>query len=267
MTRTGGIVWIVLGIVAAILLMLGLIYGPDLYRKGESIVAPIMQLTKLDEATDELNKAFPFTPPEDGLASEERLLVFLDVRRQLIPHYEAWLVVERGIGRTGQEDFETAGRVLGSVTDVYEAQIETLRQLSMSPAEFRWLEIQVYDGWLDKVEATEMSGPSLATASEAREMALADLEFVDQQSSRHGSSSALTAVRERLAARLAALDNPSAPEIEGVAPENDALFWRHREAIAELKLEEHQEMHRRLREGSDGVHININRPKQADSPQ
>ena len=79
--------------------------------------------------------------------------------------------------------------------------------------------------------------------------------------------SAPVAVRERLAARLAAIDNPPAPEIEGGGPENNALFWRHREVIAELKLEEHQEMHRRLREGSDGVHININRPKQADSPQ
>jgi hypothetical protein len=267
MTRTGGIVWIVLGIVAAILLMLGLIYGPDLYRKGESIVAPIMQLTKLDEATDELNKAFPFTPPEDGLASEERLLVFLDVRRHLIPHYEAWLVVERQIGRTGQEDFETAGQVLGQVTDVFEAQIETLRQLSMSPVEFRWLEIQVYDGWLDKVEATEMSGSSLANASEISDMTKEDLDFVDQQRSRHGSSPALTAVRDRLSARLATVDNPSAPEIEGVAPENNTLFWKHREAIAELKLEEHQDMHSRLREGSDGVHININRPQKSDSQQ
>jgi hypothetical protein len=63
------------------------------------------------------------------------------------------------------------------------------------------------------------------------------------------------------------LDNPPAPEIEGVAPENNVLFWAHREAIAELKLEEHQELHRRLREGSDGVHININRPTHGEGRQ
>ncbi len=267
MTRTGGTIWVILGIVAAILLMLGLIYGPDLYRKGESIVAPIMQLTKLDESVNELDAALPFTPPDNGVASEERLLVFLEVRRQLVPHYEEWLAIEKQIERSGEENFETAGQVLGSVTDVFDAQIDTLRGLGMSPAEFRWYEFAVYDGWLDEVELMDVTGSSLANTGEISDMTRGDLEFVDLQISRHGSSPALAAVRQRLAARLDTMDNPAAPEIEGVAMENSALFWRHRESIARLKLDQHNDIHSRLREGKDGVHININRPAKADDSQ
>jgi hypothetical protein len=260
MTRTGATVWTILGIVAAILLMLGLIYGPELYRKGESIVAPIMELTRSEKMIAELNAELPFTAPEDGLASEDRLLIFFDVRRQLIPHYEAYKAVEQQIERRQQEDLETVGQVLGTVTDVFDAQINTLRERGMSPAEFRWYELEVYDGWLDRVEQAERSSGALAYASELREMTSADLAFVDRLRSRHGSSAALTAVRERLTARLEMVNQPSAPAIDGVAPENNALYWQHRETIAELTLDQHGEMHSRLRQGSskDGVTININ---------
>lgn len=264
MTRTGATVWTILGIVAAILAMLGIIYGPELYRKGESIVAPIMQLTKSEKAISELNAELPFSPPEDGLASEERLLVFFEVRRQLIPHYEEWQVVEKQIERTQKEDFETVGEVLGTVTDVFDAQTDTLRTLGMSPAEFRWYEFEVYDGWLDKVETAELSGTALANAIEIRDMTTGDLQFVDQLRSRHGSTPALSAVRERLADRLAGVDNPAAPEFEEIPQENSTLFWRHRETIAQLKLDQHQEMHSRLRQGSKGVNIKINRPKKTE---
>lgn len=264
MTRTGATVWTILCIVAAILTMLGLIYGPELYRKGESIVAPIIQLTKSENAIKELNAELPFSPPEDGLAGEDRLLIFLEVRRRLIPHYEEWQAVEKQIERSAQEDFETVGQALGTVTEVFDAQVNTLRTLEMSPAEFRWYEFEVYDGWLDKVETAELSGTALTSTSEIRVMTTEDLEFVDQLRSRHGSSAALTAVRERLADRLAGVDNPPAPEFDGVKKENSTLFWSHREVIAELKLNQYQSLHTRLREGSKGVNININRPKKAE---
>lgn len=267
MTRTGGTIMIILGIIVAILVMLGLIYGPELYRTGESIVAPIMELTRLDEAVDQLNTELPFAPPDDGLANEERLLVFFEVRRQLIPHYEKWQATEKQVERSGTEDLETAGNVLGSVTDVFYAQIDTLRGLGMSQTEFQWYEFAVYDGWLDKVEAIDMSGSSLAVTTEISEITSSDLQFVDQLRQQHGSSPALTAVHQRLSQRLEQLGNPAAPEIDGVLPENSALFWQHREAIAELKLDEHNDMHSRLRGGSDNVNININRPKGADDGQ
>ncbi len=266
MTRTGATVWTIVGIVVAILLMLGLIYGPELYRKGESIVAPILELSRSEKVLAELNAELPFTAPEDGRASEDRLLVFFEVRRQLIPHYEAYKVVEKKIERSQQEDLETVGQVLGTVTDVFDAQISTLRELGMSPAEFRWYELEVYDGWLVKMELAELSSSTLVNASELREMTSEDLAFVDQLRSRHGSSASLTAVRERLTARLEEVNQPSAPVLDGIAPENSALYWQHRETIAELKLDQHGEMHSRLRQGSSkgGVKININPSKDPD---
>lgn len=268
MIRPGTTVWTILAIIAAVLLMLGLIYGPELYRKGESIIAPIMELSKSEKVVEELNVELPFSPPADGLAGEERLLIFFEVRRQLIPSYEGWLSVEKQIERSGQEDLKTVGQALGTVTDVFDAQINILRGQGMSPAEFGWFEFTVYDGWLDKVEMTELSGTALANVSELRELTTEDLQFVDQLRGRHGSSAALDAIRGRLAERLAAIDEPEAPLIDGIAPENNTLFWRHRETIAELKLDQHKELHGRLRQGTKGgVNIKINRPpKQAKTP-
>jgi hypothetical protein len=262
MARTGTTIWLVLGIGVAILLVLGLIYGPDLYRKGESIVAPIMELTKSEEAIEALNADLPFTEPEDGLATEERLTAVLEIRRQLKPHYEEWMAVQRQIERRGQEDFEAAGAVLDKVSDLYNTQIDVLRANEMSQNEFRWYETSVYDEWLTAVEAAEWSSAQLAAASEIREMTEADLAFVDELRSRHGTSKALDTVQERLNERMAALDDPPAPELEGVPAGNSELYWRHREAIAELTLAEHDEMHRRLRlEKNPGVNIKINRSK------
>jgi len=265
MARTGTTIWLVLGIGVAILLVLGLIYGPDLYRKGQSIVAPIMELSKSEEAIEALNAELPFSPPEDGLAVEERLLVFLEVRRQLLPHYEEWLVVEKRIERSGEEDFEVAGEVLDKVTDVYGAQVDVLRANGMSPAEFRWYELSVYEKWLTAVETAEMSNARLASTGEIRGLTEEDLAFVDQLRNRHGSSAALDAIRERLAGRLAGLDDPAIPAVEGVAADNSELYWQYREAIAELALDEHQEMHRRLRIKKSGVNIKINRPDEQEN--
>jgi len=268
MTRSGTTVWTILVIIGAILLMLGLIYGPDLYRKGESIVAPVMELVKSEEAIKALNAELPFAPPEDGLASEERLLAFLEIRRQLVPAYEAWLTVEKRLERSGEGDFDMAGEVLGQVTDVFDAQIDALREQGMSPVEFRWYEFEVYDGWLDKVEAAQLSGTALASAGEIRELTAGDLEFLEELERRHGRSTALSAMKTHFTDRLALLDEPDAPVLDDVAPENSDLFWRHREAIAGLKLEEHQDLHGRLREGSKGgLKINIHRPENTEESQ
>lgn len=258
MARTGTTIWIVLGIGAALLLAVALIYGPDLYRKGESIVAPIMELSKSEKALSQLDAELPFTEPADGLVSEDRLTAFFEVRRRLIPHYQSFETIEARLERNRQEDFETAGEVLDAVTGIFEAQIAILREQGMSPAEFRWLEFTVYDGWLDKVEQAELSGASLAWFSEIRNLTTEDLAFVDELRRAHGPSPALDAVRQRLRARLDEVDEPAAPTVDGVPAENGELFWRHRETIAELKLDEYGDMHSRLRQGSGaGVTIRI----------
>jgi len=265
MARTGTTIWIVLGIGAALLLAVALIYGPDLYRKGESIVAPIMELTRSEEALSQLNAELPFTEPADGLVAEERLAAFFEVRRRLIPHYQSFEIIENRIERSQQEDFETAGEVLDAVTGTFDAQIAILREEGMSPAEFRWLEFAVYDGWLDKVEQAELGGSSLANTSEMRNLTTEDLAFVDGLRQTYGPSPALDAVHERLTARLAQVDAPAAPAVEDVPPANGELFWRHRETIAELKLDEYDDMHSRLRQGSGaGVTIKIDGDKADD---
>jgi len=258
MARTGTTIWLVLGIGAALLLIVALIYGPDLYRKGESIVAPIMELSKSDQALNDLDAELPFTEPADGVVDEARLMTFLEIRRQLLQPYAKYREVENRIERKQQGDFEAAGEVLAVMTEVFDAQIDVLRQHGMSVAEFRWFEFAVYDNWLEEVEQTELSGAALEYASEVREMARGDMDFIDQLQRSHGSSAALAAMRDRLSARLEQIDRPSTPVVEGVPPENGELFWAHRETIAELRLDEYNTVHTRLRQGtSAGVNVTI----------
>jgi|GEM_PF-2553573 len=233
-------VWTVVGVVAAILVGLAVLFGPRLYREGRQLVGPITDLARTEEALKSLDRELPFTPPADGVVSEERLRVFLDIRRELIPHYQRWEVLSRELeGRGDTQSWSAAKEVLAAVRDVLEAQVALLRGHGMSGAEFRWLERQVYDGWFEKLGASEADRLLRQSTEE-------DLLFVTELGARHGRSKALTEMEGRLQARLDDLASPSTADATG-SP-NSALLEHHRVEIAELDLSRYAEMHARLRQ-------------------
>lgn len=249
MSRTSTVVWSVIGVVVAILLALGLVYGPDLYNRGKAFVGPIVDIARSEDRLADLNTQMPFVEPADGTVDDGRFSVFLEIRRDLLPRYLEWQVVERQLEQHGQEDWDSAMEMLESIQDVMTMQIEILRKHGMSPAEFIWIEDLAYVTWMDQVEdAIETS-----TVTETlRETTVADMGALAAMEDRFGSSRTTKEFALLLDQRLRSLDNPSSPTVEGMAEETVALFWEHRQELLELDLAKYSELHDILRGNNNG---------------
>lgn len=253
MSRTSTVVWSLIGTVVAVLGILGLIYGPGMYRQGKALVGPIVDIAQSEERLTALNDEIPFDEPVDGVISTERFSVFLDIRRDLLPRYLEWQAIERELEKGDPEDWGTAMEVLDAIRDVMAMQIETLRLHEMSPAEFIWIEDSTYVNWAEKID--EMIDAS-AINDELRETAVSDLDELADLERRYGESRATKAFAARLEARLESLDTAGAPALEGVPEENASLFWTNREEIVELDLARFGELHDIIR-GNNTVNIKI----------
>ena len=253
MVRTATVVWSVIGVVLAVLVVLGLIYGPDLYREGKAVIGPIVELTKVEDALAGLNDEFPFTIPGDGTVGGERFDTFLEIRRELQPKYRGWDDLIRRVDDSNVEDWQTAKEVLGATQDVMVTQVEVLRTHRMSPAEFTWIEDLVYDTWARAIAGTAESD---ALIDEVRSLTSDDLSVLADVERDHGSSSASRAFRAHLERRLHNLENPDAPAVEGVSDADAALFWNHREEIVELDFSGYGDLHEAIGGAAD-VRITI----------
>jgi hypothetical protein len=246
------VTWTIVGAIAAILLGLGVVLGPHLYREGRQMIAPIVDLSKSEQELDALDPELAFTPPADGRIAPDRLEPFLAVRRDLLPGYQRWRETTKRVEQHKPDSWQVAKEVLGVTREVFTAQNSALRSHNMSRAEFRWLEEQVYDGWLDRQTV-------LVAADADRRLRQAtedDLRFLGELRARHGGSKALDEIQRRFDERLTGLPQPAqAAADEGP---NDQLLRQHHEDIAILKLDAFAELHARLRkEGHRGVTVRI----------
>lgn len=252
MSRTSTVVWGSIGVVVAVLGILALVYGPGLYREGKALVGPIMDLTKFEDRLAALNDEFPFEPPADGVVPEDRFAAFLAIRRALAPTYREWDELERELDREDRpEDWRAAKEVLGKVQDVFRLQAETLRLHRMSPAEFNWIEDLVYHVWHD---AAADAVASAGGAERLREATAADLELLGELQRRYGASEAGRRFTAHLERRLAEIEDPGPPHVDGVADATSAMFWAHRDELAELDFSG-SELHDAIRRRNVNVEI------------
>ena len=247
MPDTASRVWKILGTAAVVTLVaVAALVGPRMYRAGRSVVAPVVEMSRLEDRLAAIDAEFP-QPADDASLDADRLRDFLAVRRDLLPGYRAWDEVVREVEARG-ESWAGARDVLAATRDVMRTQIEALRARSMSPGEFRALERLVYDRWLDGLDASAGAPHDTGIAQVTR----SDLEFVRELARRDGSSPALTAIEGRLAARLDTLTTGGPPTVDGVKPEVAELLWTHRDEIAALRLGSHA-MHSTLQSSGRGA--------------
>jgi len=253
MSRTSNVIWGLIALVAAILAVLGAVYGPRMYREGKALVGPIVDIAQSEERLAGLNADMPFEEPGDGQVGGDRLRVFLDIRRDLLPEYKHWQDIERQLEKHGQEDWESAMEVLSAIQSVMAVQIATLEEHGMSPAEFVWIEDLTYETWLEQVEEQI----STSAADELlRETTEGDKARLDELESRYGSSRATKEFSTHLNQRLHTLDHPEPPVIDGLPQATSALLWDHRKELEDLHLAQYSELHGILR-GNNNVNINI----------
>ena len=257
MDSTGGrIIWTIVVITCIGLAVLGIVLGPRLVRDGRAMVGPIFDLARSEESVASLNRELPFTPPADGRVSEERLAVFLALRRDLLVPYQRWAALRDDLEKTQPESLAGAKLALGAVRDVFADQDRLLRRHAMSPAELGWLESRVYDDWLAALEqGDDWGNPKLAErlAGWLEE----DLAAVAEARRRHGGGAALDQVEAHLRRRQEELAGRRPPALESVPAANEELFLRHLDAIRELDLTDHAELHSRLTSAPGTFNVGI----------
>lgn len=260
MSRTSSVIWGLIALVAAILAVLGAVYGPRMYQEGKALVGPIVDIAQSEERLANLNADMPFEEPAGGQIGEDRLMVFLNIRRDLLPEYKQWQDIERQLEKDGQEDWESAMEVLSAIQSVMAVQIATLEEHGMSPAEFVWIEDLAYDTWLEQVEeqiSTNAAGELLRETTEG------DKAMLDELESRYGASRTTKEFSTYLDQRLHTLDHPEPPVIQGLPQATSTLLWDHREELEDLHLAQYSELHGILR-GNNNININIDGEGQDD---
>lgn len=105
----------------------------------------IMGIGQNAKGIEALDKKIPYEEPSDGIIPEDRLLVFLEVRKATKPaadRYDAWMKAHEG-NESG--DFKEARDVIRLTRDVMQAFRSALEAQKMSPREYAWLDRKVRD--------------------------------------------------------------------------------------------------------------------------
>jgi hypothetical protein len=244
---TSNVIWT---IVLALLALLGLaaaLLGPRLYREGRAFLAPIAELAASEKAMAALDEEFPFEPPESGIVPEERLTLFLEIGDELRVEYTRWQGLVNELEGRRAQSWQEAKEAVAATRDVHRTQREALRVHGMSPAELVWLE-DVVASWWRQIEPRLGDADRPAVTERLRRAREGDLHLVAELVRRYGPSPALEEMERHLEESLASLDSSTVPEVEGVPPENQRLFWRHRAQIAPIQDALHNPLHQMIRE-------------------
>ncbi len=256
------VIFTVLGLIALAFGIVALVFGPRLYRAGKTLVDPIVAIGQAEKQMTALNQDLPFAPSPENLISEDRLLVFFEIREELEPHYQKWSEAESQIDGKQNPSLQEIGGILAQTEDVLGAQVDILRHHGMSGAEFRWLETRIYSEWLAAFERQGIEDCDPAITRRLNELTEDDLDFLAELRGRHGGSAALQEVQQRLRERLAVLNAPFRPEVPGIPEETGQLLFEHQERIVALKLGQY-ELHARLRK-SGGLQVDIGGKKKVE---
>jgi hypothetical protein len=117
-----------------------------------------------------------FVAPADGVIAEDRLVKFLDVRRQVYAIYDQHRAeIEHFAARTKEkkdlsvsETLEGAGKLAGLAADVRLAQMKGLAGVGMNEEEYRYIQMAVYkSAWAAEAE----KGTGKTPAEELHEQA------------------------------------------------------------------------------------------------
>mgnify|MGYP001827834718 CR=1 FL=1 len=249
--------WTAVLIVVVVIIGLVAVIGPTLYREGREIAGPVVEMARSEHALEALDDEFPFDPQSgDAEVTEERLLEFFTVRRELKPLYSSWQDAVKVVEREHGESWVGAKLVLAETRDTMTGQIAALRDARMSPNEFLWLEEVVYRRWRNHQDDAE----NRVRRQVVRELTEEDLEFVTDLEHRHGSSRELEELRSRLDDRLATTLEVGPAPTPGISPATQELLWRYRDEIDELDLAGF-ELHATLnRQGGTTITIGDHRP-------
>jgi hypothetical protein len=174
-----------------------------------------------------------FTAPADGVIAEDRLLKFLDIRKQVFDVYEQHKDEIEAMGHKKQGDFGDVRKTFAFINEIRLAQAKAQANVGMNPAEYQFLVAQVYKtAWASEV-AKSTGGKSASEATEeAGEQAAGEMEKAAEQGQEGLPENTREAMRQ--SAKTIRDTTKEAGEqlrMMDVPPENLALFKKHETEI------------------------------------
>jgi hypothetical protein len=131
---------------------------------GGSLTAKTGEIARYQERAD----ANPYTPPADGVIPEERLVKFLEVRKQMYGVYQLHRADIESAGQNKEATLSDIAKFASLVGDLQLAKSKALAGVGMSGAEYISLQMAVYQSsWASDVqkETGKQFGENLSDAA------------------------------------------------------------------------------------------------------
>ena len=198
--------------------------------------------SRIDDLHERAN-ATPFDRPEDGVIREDRLLKFLDVRRQVSTVYEKHRGSLEAIGNKKEGNWGDVTTGFSVINEIRLAQAQALADVGMSEAEYGFMVEQVYkSAWAAGVadstggkSVSEAAADSYRQAAEAMEKARA--EDAARPAGGEQAAEAEESVRKGIdELRRAAEEARESARDMDVPPQNIALFKKYEAEIKQYAM-------------------------------
>jgi hypothetical protein len=164
-------------LVAAVIVVVVVLGAGAFWAKGklEEVGGNITARTTEIEGYAKQANANPFTRPADGVVQEDRLLKFLEVRKQVFAIYEAHKADFDGIENKKEAGLSDIVKFGGLVADIKLAQAKGLAGAGMSEEEYAFMIESIYkSAWassLDKDTGQQLSEYARQAIDQAKEAA------------------------------------------------------------------------------------------------
>jgi hypothetical protein len=185
------------------------------------------QMAKDIKAMEQLEKDFPFTPPESGDVEEPRLQAYIAVAtgvKTAMAPYESWIKTHEGKHDKG--DWKDVKKALSMTAELVAAMHKGLFEQQMNSKEFHWIEQSMRT-------ASRESGGAQATDAQ-REMVGSSIKVLEEQMGAPGATPESKAqIQEQIDKLKATLE-----EAGGPVSANRALYLRYEKELQACDLAE-----------------------------
>jgi hypothetical protein len=219
---------------AAIVLVFGIgATAHWLKGKTESFVS---QEERIEDLKRKAN-AVPFTRPQDGVISEERLLKFLEIRKRVFLVYQKYRAELEALEDKKEGDLRDLKTVFSVFADVRVALAQAMADVGMSEDEYQFLVQAVYhSAWASAIEkdtgkpASEAMGDLVKKAGEAMKKGVETARKEGVPGAKDVPDDTVSSAEEQMAKAAEAMKSIDPPKA------NIELFRKHEATIKKYAM-------------------------------
>ena len=182
--------------------------------------------------------AHSFTEPADGVIAEDRLIKFIEIRKQVFDVYEKHKDEIEAMSHKKQGDFGDVRKTFAFINEIRLAQARAQASVGMNPAEYQFLVAQVYKtAWASEVAKSTGGKTASEATEEAGEKAAGEMEKAAGEGQEGLPENAREAMRQ--GAKEIRNQTKEAGEqlhVMDVPPQNLALFQKHEGEIRKYAM-------------------------------